>query len=1515
MAFEPGGYAEKLGNRYEGRWVVKQLLRLLNEELMYVAIEPVGEDEAGVDLWLTKHNGQRQAQQCKARNGSQESWAVADLNRQGILAAIRRQLARRDTHEFALVSAVPATGLGDICESARQSTGDPESFFQDQIEAKGEPRRKAFRQFCEYLGLDAGNPIGRAMAHGYLQRTHVILWPDDQNSRDELLAWAGMLATGKREAVIAALAEYAQNNLRKDITSNDVRQHLSSLGHHPRRLAHDARVGPAVEQLQAQFAQSVQPGLVAGRLIQREETTEVLDGLRSDGVVVLHGAAGCGKTGVLYELTELLRQQGNGYIPVRLDRRIPANTPRQFGHDLGLPESPAWCLESLAGDAAAVLVLDQLDALRWTSAHSANALDVCKSLVLEVRNLRDLGKDICVVLACRTFDLEHDPDIRKWLKDSSRLKCRRVEVKPLPEPAVKGVVESLGQDFAAMSPKQKQILQSPQHLSMWVEIAGEGAVQPFQTGVQLMRQFWDTRYRVLAAAGIPAAQVDDLVDLLADHMEREGVPSAPRSLVARRPRELDAMQSHGVLQTTAGRVSFCHQSYLDFRIASRLLEEIYQGAGSVRDWLGDKSQQSLFRREQLRQVLTVLSEESPQDFLATVRELLNDAGVRFHLKHLVLEIVGEIAQPEPALLGYLRQLLGDGDWRDHVIEAVCFGHRQYIEWLAREGILSTWLESEEESRVGIACGLLHGLAAKSPDFVTGILEPYAARDDEWAKRVLGCLCWSVDDDSDCMFSLRLQLARRGIAKDFVSWPHLVAKHPLRAIRLIEAIVSTWAIEDFQGDDATGPRGRRKANSQLEQWTTKDRDALKTVAAIHPDQVWEAFLPHVERLTQPRGEDDRHIYAWQDGCLHVHRGYTSTARGMVELTIEAGRTLAQRDGGAILSKIRAAQDSKSPITQFILAEVCAALPGKHADEALNWLMTDSARLSLGAGEKEPEWMPAARLIAAQSPHCSEEMFRRLESWLVHHHEPNERRRAEWCVEDWKRGFFDHFWGKAQYFLLPALCPRRRLPQTTDLIGVLERKFAGYERSRFLRMAPAIGGWVGSPIQPDRTAHLSDKAWLAIISSKEISSEKTRRWKQMGPDAVGEASTRTFSRDLARLAKRFPHRFGRLSLRFPPDVHPDYVRAILEGMRETEPRDVPEAEKAAWRPADKELVESVLARSGDKEDRGIAIEFCRLVRDRAEEVWSDNTIAKLIHYATDHPDPAPEQLNTWPSERGPEVGKATIHSFLQNTLNCVRGVGALAVGALLRHHPGLLEQLKPCVDRLVSDPHPVVRTAAIEACLPVLNLDRDQAISWFCAASKDDPRVPASRAGVYFFNCGVQSHSGQLAPIIRQMLASEYDDVAQEGAEEVTARWLFHGLFEDELAACRDGTVPQRKGLAKMASIFLLKPEYSARCERILLPLYADEDGDVRRETQHAFRDERIFTIPEAQGAVAEYIKSKAFADDPSPLLWSLKEFSGSLKPFSELILLICEAFAGSLRGASNYCFGYTNRPRTKGTLRH
>ena len=42
-------------------------------------------------------------------------------------------------------------------------------------------------------------------------------------------------------------------------------------------------------------------------------------------------------------------------------------------------------------------------------------MDVCKELVRQVRSLRRTGKNIIIVFACRTFDLENDPEINSLL--------------------------------------------------------------------------------------------------------------------------------------------------------------------------------------------------------------------------------------------------------------------------------------------------------------------------------------------------------------------------------------------------------------------------------------------------------------------------------------------------------------------------------------------------------------------------------------------------------------------------------------------------------------------------------------------------------------------------------------------------------------------------------------------------------------------------------------------------------------------------------------------------------------------------------------------------------------------------------------------------------------------------------------------------------------------------------------------------------------------------------------------
>ena len=87
-------------------------------------------------------------------------------------------------------------------------------------------------------------------------------------------------------------------------------------------------------------------------------------------------------------------------------------------------------------------------------------------------------------------------------------------------------------------------------------------------------------------------------------------------------------------------------------------------------------------------------------------------------------------------------------------------------------------------------------------------------------------------------------------------------------------------------------------------------------------------------------------------------------------------------------------------------------------------------------------------------------------------------------------------------------------------------------------------IGSKLDA-RLDKIGDRAWLGIISNSKIPvRDNIGKWIQIAKDQVVTSDVGQFSRSLAKIAKRFPERFGQLSLQFPRDTHAFYVAAIIE-----------------------------------------------------------------------------------------------------------------------------------------------------------------------------------------------------------------------------------------------------------------------------------------------------------------------------------------------------------------------------------
>lgn len=1484
---EPGGHSDKLGNRYEGRWVVKQLLLLLMERVRSVTLEAVGDDENGVDLWVEQSDGVRVAYQCKIGNGPKAEWSIADLRRRGVLEKAAFQLARSEAHEFGFVSAAQPVRLKGLAESARDSAGDPEAFFRYQVEALGEERVRAFREFCSAIGRDPdAAAAAREEAFELLRRFRFHHFANDWETLEDLRSWASICIAAPPDTVISTLADYALERLRQPIVASDLVAEFRRLGIQIRRFGADDRVALRVEELRQEFLDSIEPKLAAGRLIERIEADALVSRLiaHDQPAVVVHGAAGHGKSGVLYQTVLRLEDVGVPCLPLRLDRRPPRRSAKGYGHDLDLPDSAAVCLAELAGHRPAVLVLDQLDALRWTSAHASEGFEVCKELLRQVYSLRAAGHRIAVVLSCRTFDLDHDPQLRDWLKDSPARRLERIEVTPLPESAVK-TVAGRWVDPDRLGRRTVTLLSAVHNLAMWAELASRGRIAPaFDSATQLMRAFWADRRDALEELGFDVAERETVLDQIVADMERSGSLAAPARLMERHGRLSKALQSLGIVSVSGTSVSFGHQSYFDFLVADRVVAGLDASGKTVLGWLGGRDRQSIFRREQLRQVLSLLADERPDEFVAAARELLNaeTEGVRFHIRQLVLETIGGI-RPEREISVLVMDLARSGRWRDQLLRHAIWRNPEWVENLAERGLLEEWIASGDRPREDIALWLLGSVCARSGDLVARVCLPLLERGGDWPSRIEGVIDRAdLAGQPDSLFELRLRCLAAGATPMYVAWKPLAEARPERALRLFAALLTRYPRRD-----RVGPEGDLRLS---------DPDAVRALVSAarrRASLCWRLLPPHLGRLVRLIRRRHRKLVSGVPGSVGRQLGRRiRVPAALGQALTAAARSLACRRPELFFEVADRYSQVRSKTFRRILTAGFASLPTAYADAALRWLIEDPRRLRCGSGLRLPRWSPALRLIRRMSPHCSEAVFGEVERHLLAYRDPEEKRKARWWLREARSGWFRNQFLAGQYHLLPGLCPKRRSRETIGRIGVLECKFAEYGREAFVR-PKGHSGLVGSTIGYGRAGRMGDAAWLRLITNPNVR-RRDGRWRRRNGDGFMESSVEQFSSDLRMAAKREPERFARLALRFPPQVAPDYFGAVLDAATDTQPpSEVPEEERTGWKPASPSSVEALLGRwSGD--DAATARSYCWVVERRAD-VRPSETVLKRLEDLASHPDPKPGQLNF----RCDHAASAcSVDDLEQNTINCVRGLVACAVESILFHEPDLLPRLRPLCERLLSDPHPVVRTAAVGICLPVWNVDRGLSVNWLLCAAAADERVAACRDALELYNFAFPEFDDRLAPLIRKMAGSARDDVARAGAAQMAARHIFFGLFDGDLSSCRSGSVPQRLGVSKVLARLIADRRYFARCRALLEPFFDDPDETVRSGASRMLWSGLSPRDDEVRDLLVSYSRSAAFRDDPSGLTHLLTEWKGSLLPFSEIVLSACDEFvaaAGGRRG--------------------
>ena len=384
----------------------------------------------------------------------------------------------------------------------------------------------------------------------------------------------------------------------------------------------------------------------------------------STRLALLYGKAGIGKSIVMHKLLERLQGRGDYLVlGIKSDLVEFANMDDLRGKLYLARPIEDVIQEEASKRKRVVLLVDQIDALSLSL--SANRTPL-RSLLCLIRRLANIPR-VRVVISCRPYDLEYDPELQN-LKIKNQW-----ELKELSEEQILQTLRSNGHN-ESIDDRLISFLGNPLHLYLFLKVKPEERLtDPLSTNL-LYHQLWSKCINNMSTCPVSKASLLSLLDTLVDTMyQRQELSVHIREFETQYEQELRYLLTNDLLIESRNRqIQFFHQTLFDYVYARRFLEK----GKSLLDELKGQHQ-GLFIRASVKSILMFLREQKPKEYLRTLDQLLyrqEDNGLstfRVHLKSLVLQTLTNFDIPSPSELDFIsRKIYPNSEYMELVFNSV-----------------------------------------------------------------------------------------------------------------------------------------------------------------------------------------------------------------------------------------------------------------------------------------------------------------------------------------------------------------------------------------------------------------------------------------------------------------------------------------------------------------------------------------------------------------------------------------------------------------------------------------------------------------------------------------------------------------------------------------------------------------------------------------------------------------------------------------------------------------------------
>jgi len=1449
MPLEKGGRADKQGNQYELNCIIFELLNVLDETNSSVMIEPLGTDEKATDIIVTKPNGKRELQQCKARNGSFDKWNIGDLKSLNLFEIWKMHLNRDSNINVALVSPLTCTFLVDLYNRACNSNDNAKDFLNVQIRKSSKDFQRFYDRFCKEMKIDINDDIDVLKSIHYLKR---ILYKQisEYELKQSINQKIQYLFCNQVETVYNSLLSFVvtQEIYAKEITSTVLLAYLEKESLELRLIDKDRRVIPVLNELNKFYRYNFRP--LRGRLIYRKEFGECITALKQEKNIIISGNAGCGKSSCTEAVIDYCENQYIPYVAIKLDQRMPTGSSSSWGEELGLPSSIPHSLHKAAMNDKAVIILDQLDALRWTQANSRAAINVCTELIREVKRLNlERRKPLLIIFVCRTYDLEHDNAIKSLFMESNEKKnnWKIIKINPFEDELVKNIA---GEIYNQLTLKEKSLLRVPSNLYIWQhlhKLEKDNGGLCFLTTTQLVSEWFTQICKYGARENLTAEGLENTKNAIVDILERSGRLYIPKTILRVDLSCLEFLLSFEIIIEQNGNISFAHQSILDCFIAQNMMRKYYYLNESIEQIIGTKEQQTLSRRYQVQLFLQNLLDVDSQSFIDVGNRLVESADIRYYIKYLFYELLGQIEFPDENITNFIIYNSKKEKLNDDFLNIVIYSREQYIRILMKFGVLELWTNSAEKRRLVIK--LLRSISSKLDDEDILFIEKHELIEECNEMELAGFFSRDIFADSEEMFNLRMVIYDKH--PNLIRYIHINQElmNKDSDIRIVKFIVLLLKL--------------RLSEFQLDYSSEENlMQAARYLEVEHADYILNELLDYLPK------EDNKIKYGEWSNFMFEKK---NLERVIVELIKKSLIKICHEVPDKFWEYYLPILNNSYCIFKEIVLASLEALPRKYSDQVIRHLYSDLNNRAIEYTSGANNMLAMVKKVIAKHVYtCSDAEFLNFESSIIGYVSPQivswYREKREYNKNNGYDSKYRSFWGELQYELLPYLPANRIHNSTRDLIEILNRKFQGVQ-TRY-HNNNGHSGWVRSAIANKK---ISIKQWRKIITNEKFNKRNERSWKEV-PGGFIENSISAFSSDFSSAVSQQPEEMIRLVLENKNNVVPQFIDSLYSGLAMAETLENVSLEY---------IVQLVTTFPCNLEsDR--ASYFCNIVQKYDTATWPSNIKEILKNITINHCNPKLGEPNVTTPE---DLNMKSAYMLESNALNCTRGQGMSAIGHLLWKDKNLLDYFRDTIECVLRDENPAVRFSALFALWPAFNIDREWAIERIINLYDSDIRtIRYSESGRMLLTL-YPKFKDRVLNIIERCYASDDKELIRIGSQCCCLFYIRHKEFENIVLGNVLKSPEQVQEIVHTAVIYLKSAEYREEAKKIIL-YYKNTNTDIEMSLSYMFDEEYLDANKDAEFLKA-FLQTRISRLTIRGFILFLEKNAMSIMDYADILIKQCE----------------------------